>query len=265
MATRRDRPAAPSQLEAYVLHHYDWSESSLILELFTRERGRVAVVAKGAKRPTSQLRPILLPFHRLSVSMGRTPADDQGDIHVLRQAEWVGGGPVLPPSSLFQGFYLHELLLKFLQRGDAHPALFDAYTATLPALAHGDEWLGQAGLRAFELTLLRETGVLPELALTTLAQRPVQAAQAYTLRADSGLTAVDDGGIALGGQAWLDLQAALDGGEMLALQRACAPHLATLRTVLRGLLHYHLGSHRLRTRDVMHSVQRLADGLPGGS
>ena len=54
MATRAHR--APAQLEAYVLHHYDWSESSLILDLYTREQGRLAVAAKGAKRPYSQLR-----------------------------------------------------------------------------------------------------------------------------------------------------------------------------------------------------------------
>ncbi|HRZ62397.1 MAG TPA: recombination protein O N-terminal domain-containing protein, partial [Rubrivivax sp.] len=56
------RHAAAAPLAAYVLHHYDWSESSLVLELFTRERGRLAAVAKGAKRPYSQLRGVLLPF-----------------------------------------------------------------------------------------------------------------------------------------------------------------------------------------------------------
>jgi hypothetical protein len=56
---------------------YDWSETSLIVELFTRERGRVVVAAKGAKRPYSQLRPVLLPFQRLWVQLGRTPADDR--------------------------------------------------------------------------------------------------------------------------------------------------------------------------------------------
>ena len=74
MTARRGASAA---LQAYVLHHYDWSESSLILDLFTRERGRMAVAAKGAKRPYSQLRVVLLPFQRLHVSLGRSADDDR--------------------------------------------------------------------------------------------------------------------------------------------------------------------------------------------
>lgn len=59
---------APTQ-PAYVLHQWDWSETSLVLDLFTRDLGRIAVVAKGAKRPYSQLRSVLLPFQRIAVSL----------------------------------------------------------------------------------------------------------------------------------------------------------------------------------------------------
>jgi DNA repair protein RecO (recombination protein O) len=76
---------------AFVLHHYDWSESSLIVDLFTREAGRVAVAAKGAKRPTSNLRSVLMPFQRIQVSFARGARDQaQHDIHNLRGAEWGG-------------------------------------------------------------------------------------------------------------------------------------------------------------------------------
>ena len=71
---------------AYVLHRYDWSETSLILEVFTRHHGRVAMVAKGAKRPTSSFRPVLLPLQPLSLAFG-----GDGDIRTLKSAEWVGG------------------------------------------------------------------------------------------------------------------------------------------------------------------------------
>ncbi|MBP6252588.1 MAG: recombination protein O N-terminal domain-containing protein, partial [Rubrivivax sp.] len=116
MVTRR---TAATALQAYVLHRYDWSETSLIVELFTRERGRVVVAAKGAKRPYSQLRPVLLPFQRLLVQLGRTPADEASEVHTLRSAEWAGGVPVLAGGALFRGFYLNELLLKGLARQDA--------------------------------------------------------------------------------------------------------------------------------------------------
>ena len=88
------RRGASGPLQAYVLHQYDWSESSLILDLCTRERGRLAVAAKGAKRPYSQLRGVLLPFQRLYVSLGRG-ADEQGaEVQTLRAAEWAGGMPM---------------------------------------------------------------------------------------------------------------------------------------------------------------------------
>ena len=170
MATSR-RAAVP--LDAYVLHRYDWSETSLILDLFTRSKGRVTVAAKGAKRPYSQLRSVLLPFQRLTATIGRQAEDAQADVVTLRSAEWAGldATPVLPPARLFAGFYLNELLMKLLARGDAHPALFDGYAATLRSLATSDDFGEQIGLRAFELVLLKAIGLLPELDRVTATDR----------------------------------------------------------------------------------------------
>src|SRR3954464_6635955 len=152
MATAR-RVVAP--LEAFVLHRYDWSETSLILDLFTRNRGRIAVAAKGAKRPYSQLRSVLLPFQRIAATVGKQAEEAQAEVLTLRGAEWAGvdACPVLPAPRLFAGFYLNELLMKLLARGDAHPALFDAYAASLCALASlaapgiGERTAGSAGAR----------------------------------------------------------------------------------------------------------------------
>ena len=248
-------PAGP--LQAYVLHRYDWSETSLILDLFTRERGRVSVAAKGAKRPYSQLRPVLLPFQRILVTLGRTPADENAEIHTLRHAEWAGGGPMLGGAALFSGFYLNELLMKLLPRHDAHPALFDAYVGSLPSLASDNEWVGQAALRAYELLLLRETGVLPDLSMVTLTLRPLQDEARYGVQPESGVVPVPEGGVP--GAALKALQQALDDGGVAALQAACVPVLGPLRTATRALLHYHLGTPTLRTRRVMQGVQRLLE------
>jgi DNA repair protein RecO (recombination protein O) len=258
MQARRER-ALPSHLEAYVLHRYDWSESSLILDLFTRERGRVAVAAKGAKRPYSQLRPVLLPFQRVHVTLGRTPADESAEIHNLRHAEWAGGGPMLGGAALFSGFYLNELLMKLLARHDPHPGLFDAYAHTLPALASGNETLAQAALRAFELVLLRETGVLPELALVTLTLQPLADEGRYQIVPESGVVATCEESGALRAHELRALQAALDAADVAALQAACVPCNGPLRAALRSLLHYHLGTPALRTRVVLQGVQRLLD------
>ena len=134
------RPVRPSpHLQSYVLHRYDWSESSLILDLFTREQGRLAVAAKGAKRPYSQLRAVLLPFQQVHIvlSRPRRSAEDEAppEVQTLRGAEWAGGAAMLTGAALFAGFHCNELLMKLLARGDPHPLLFDAYAQTLPELA----------------------------------------------------------------------------------------------------------------------------------
>ena len=243
---------------AFVLHQWDWSETSLILDLFTRDRGRVAAVATGAKRPYSQLRPVLMPFQRLLVSTAKPKAEDGADILSLRTAEYAGAGAALPPARLFAGFYLNELLLKLLARGDPHERLFDAYADTLQALALGDD---EPALRAFELVLLRETGVLPELGLTTSTQARVQPGRSYQLRAEAGLTPDTDTATATGvdGAVWLALQLALDQQDLVALRAATAGSLVGLKPQLRALLAYHLGSSELRTRQLMRDVRRLLD------
>ncbi|MBX3621305.1 MAG: DNA repair protein RecO [Rhizobacter sp.] len=260
MATRAAR--TPATLAAFVLHHYDWSESSLILDLFTRELGRLAVVAKGAKRPYSQLRPVLLPFQRLQVSLGKPPkteatGEGASEVQTLRAAEWAGGTAMLTGPALFSGFYLNELLMKLLARGDPHPALFDLYAQTLPTLAGADEGRTQAALRAFEVALLKEIGLLPDLSLMTLTQQAVQLQGRYSLLPEAGVGPARGQDTAIAGQVLIGLQASLEHGSLAALQQACAPALPELKAALRALLHYHLGSPVLRTRQVMLDVQAL--------
>lgn len=251
------RRAAAAPLQAFVLHQYDWSETSLIVELFTRERGRVAVVAKGAKRPYSQLRPVLLPFQRLWIQLGKAPADEASEIHLLRTAEWAGGAPVVGGGALFSGFYANELLLKGLARQDAHEALFDTYAATLPVLGLGTDAEAAAALRAFELRLLQDTGWLPELDCVTLTRAALVVDRRYTLHAETGV--VEGGVDALGGAALLAAQQALAQDDLPALQAACRQAAAAWRAQLRGLLQYHLGAGELRTRRVMRELQRLSE------
>lgn len=250
-------------LSAYVLHSYDWSESSLILDLFTRERGRLAVAAKGAKRPYSQFRSVLLPFQRIAVSLGRAPADDSAEVLTLRGAEWVGGGPILTGAALFAGFYLNELLLKMLPRQDPSPALFDAYVAALPWLVRGDDIQAQAGLRAFELRLLREAGVLPQLSVVTTTQQALREGARYALNASSGVVPAAAGAEhAVDGAVLQALEAALAPEVHTdALPRLCLEAVAPLRAMLRPLLQHHLGTPVLRTRQVVQGVQRLAEPI----
>jgi len=255
MATARG--AAP--LEAYVLHRYDWSESSVIVDLFTRTQGRVAVAARGAKKPHSNLRAVLLPFQRVNVSLGRLPeGEGASEVQTLRQAEWGGGAAMLVGAALFSGFYLNELLMKLLARHDPHPALFDAYAQTLPVLGPGEDARTQAALRAFELTLLQEIGLLPDLSVATQTQALLQPLALYALRPEAGVIEARGDESGLSGATLVGVQAALEHGSLEALQKACAGVLPALKAQLRSLLHYHLGSTPLRTRQVMLDVQNLA-------
>ncbi len=252
-SSRRAAPRAP--LAAYVLHRHDWSETSVVVELFTRDLGRVAVVAKGARRPTSNLRPVLLPFHPLLVSFTRPGGDDQAELHTLRGAEWVGGTALLPAAQMLSAYYANELLLRLLARQDPHPRLYDAYAALLQDLALAAEAADEApALRAFELRLLRECGLLPELAGPTLAGAALHETTRYALRPE-GLVEADAGPP---GSAWVALEAALQHGSATALRQAAGAGGAALRPQLRDLLHYHLGPSPLRTRLVRDGLQQLA-------
>ena len=257
------RPArAPAMLQSYVLHRYDWSETSLILDLFTREDGRLAVAAKGAKRPHSQLRAVLLPFQRVHVTLARGRADDDAppEVQTLRGADWAGGAAMLTGAALFAGFHCNELVMKFLARHDPHPQLFDAYAETLPMLSSRDDGHVQAALRAFELVLLRECGLLPDLAVVTQTQRMVGADERLLLQPEAGVVAARAGDAGLPGSMLVELQAALGHGSMAALRQACSLALPELKAALRGLVHYHLGTPVLRTRQVMMDLQTIASG-----
>jgi DNA repair protein RecO (recombination protein O) len=161
--------------------------------------------------------------------------------------------------ALFSGFYLNELLLRLLARQDPHAALFDAYAQVLPVLASGDEAQSQAALRAFELILLREIGLLPELNCVTQTLQAVRAESSYALRPEAGIVPALAGEPTLSGARLVALQAALDHGSVDALRAECAMSLPALRGGLRTLLQYHLGSPMLRTRQVMADMRRLLD------
>ncbi|RQO57155.1 DNA repair protein RecO [Paucibacter sp. KBW04] len=252
----------PAVQQAFVLHQYDWSETSLVLDLFTREQGRIAVVAKGAKRPYSQLRAVLLPFQRIQVTLskpGKTSDGGSAEVVTLRGAEWAGGMTLPTGAALFSGYYLNELLLKLLARQDPHPQLFDAYADTIPQLHAQEDAQSQAALRAFELRLLLEIGLLPDLSLSTITQAPLDAGRSYMLSAEAGVLPHAGEAAAFSGASLIQLQAALLHGSSAALQYACGSCLAPLRQSLRSLLHYHLGQKPLRTRQVMVDVQKLID------
>ena len=147
MASRSSHDAEP----AYVLHTYAFRETSFIVEAYSRNHGRVGLVARGARRPGSSLRGLLLPFQPILISW-----TGSGELRTLTRAEWDGGYAPLSGQALMCGFYLNELLMRLMAREDAHEALFDRYEAALAELQQTDDQ--PRVLRAFERVLLKELG-----------------------------------------------------------------------------------------------------------
>ena len=245
---------------AYVLHHYDWSETGLVIETLTLHYGRVALIAKGAKRPCSNFRTVLLPMQPLLLSWS-----GKSEVRTLKKAEW-GGGPVMPGGAVLTAcWYANELVLRLLAREDPHPALYRAYAAFMTGAAGGGLSLS-AGLRAFELVLLRRIGLLPDLGCLSDGD-DLQTEAAYALLPGVGLqpTDADPGG--LSGRDWLLLQSALlDDDSFAALIGVLAaltpPQRNGLRRSLRALLDDH-GTRRLHTRDLLHSLRQFSLPSPG--
>ncbi|MGB1447506.1 MAG: DNA repair protein RecO, partial [Arenicellales bacterium] len=133
----------------FVLHWRPYSESSLLLELYSRSYGRITAIAKGARGKKSPYRGTLRPFALITLGWS-----GKGEVKTLTQGEWAGPGAALAGSGLFCGFYLNELLIKFLHRYDPHERLFDRYWQCIHELLNeGDQ---ECALRYFEKVLLEE-------------------------------------------------------------------------------------------------------------
>jgi DNA repair protein RecO (recombination protein O) len=247
-----------SEEPGFVLHRYDWSESSLILEVFTRLHGRIALVAKGVKRPTSQFRPVLLPLQPLHLSWG-----GDAEVRTLKAAQWQGGHVMPTGEALLSGSYLNELLMRLLARDDPHTRLYDHYALAVQLLAERPD-AQQPILRAFELLLLRDIGLLPDLACegTTLAD--LQDEACYLLSPEGGLrVAQGDDAYGMLGHRWRALQAAMDeANPFIATLRTCVACQQSLQPQLRQLLHYHGGVRVFKTRQLMLDLQAM--GCPRG-
>jgi DNA repair protein RecO (recombination protein O) len=192
MAQHPDRPSRSTpgqrvdQVEAYVLHTLPFRETSLLVDAFTAEHGRVSLAARGARRPASALRGVLLPFQRVSLSWF-----GKGEVKTLHGAEWLSITPGLGGRALICGFYLNELLTRLLPREDPHPALYAAYEAALAALPGAARV--DAVLRTFELALLADLGYGLDLAHEAGGGAPVVTEGVYRYLPEHGLVRVPDG------------------------------------------------------------------------
>lgn len=233
------------QQPGFVLHSYPYRETSLIIDVLTRDHGRIALVAKGAKRPHSALRGVLQTFQPLLLSW-----TGRGELRTLTKAEWVGGMLPLGGEALLSGFYLNELLIKFCAREDSHSALFAQYAETLARLGHGDR--PAFALRSFERVLLQETGYAVRFDRCAGNRAAVEPGLDYVFDPEQGVCPADQDVPSVWpvvkGQTLIDMTANDFSRPASASQS---------RTLMRFLLDYYLNGAVLKTRQILIDLHNL--------
>ncbi|MBC7756293.1 MAG: DNA repair protein RecO [Bdellovibrio sp.] len=230
----------------YVLHTYPFKETSLVVELFSQQFGRIAAVAKGARRPHSAMRGMLQSFQMLDGAWS-----GKNELKTLHSLDWSAGLTLLKGEALMYGFYMNELLLRLLPREDAHENLFEYYQATLKTLVENSDLplnLPKT-LRRFELKLLQEMGYAVPLQVDEY-NVSIIADKLYRVEAEYGACDINatKNGVQLSGKTLLD---------MARDDYADATTQSQSKQLMRYLLAHYLGDKPLHTRQLLIDLQGL--------
>lgn len=235
---------------AYILHSQPYSETSLLLDVFTRNHGRLLIMAKGALRPYTRWRAsIFQTFQTLAMGFS-----GKGAVRTLLDAEWVGGIPMLQGGALISGYYMNEWLMRALAREDVSAGLFDAYQhglADLSLNAHTASEQAQV-LRRFELALLSELGFAPDLAalgeIAADASIGYDVAQQRWFHLPSTTANNEDVPIRLTGQTVLDIRAGVFHSTRTQTEA---------KTLFQAMLAQHVTDKPLFTRHILSELKQL--------
>jgi len=237
----------------FLLHSRPFRDSSQLIEIFSRDHGRIGLVARGVRSARSRYRGVLRPFAPLELSW--TIA---GDLGTLTGVEAAGRLPDLCGDALMAGFYVNELVLKLTHRHDAQPDVYAAYEAAVTGLAGRPDV--EFTLRCFELRLLRAIGYGLDLEHDMVTGLPVEEDAWYRVKATEGVArATADGPDA----------SLYSGAELrdIAAERLQDPALLKrARRILQSALEHCLEGRELNSRRVMRAMRRRAeagDGEPG--
>jgi DNA repair protein RecO (recombination protein O) len=226
---------------AYVLHQYDWRETSRIVEIFSREYGRLGLVARGSRRKNSPWKALLRPFQPLLLSWMGT-----GELATLIDAESANVPCAIRGRALMSGFYMNELILRLLPRQDPHPDLFYQYMSALSNL----EQSTAPTLRKFEMNLLSALGYGLNIETDAISGQPLEVETKYCYEIEKGLVPVRDNsqtGIGISGRSLL----AIASGNYQKSE-----YLSDARNLLRSIIDHLLGDKPLKTREVMRAFMK---------
>ena len=227
---------------AFVLHTYAFRETSLIVEVFSRDFGRVALLARGARRPRSPMRGVLLAFQPLELAWA-----GRGEVQTLIRAEWQGGQPLLSGKALFCAYYLNELLMQLLPREDAHLRLFSVYGETLLRFSMA---FRESDLRCFERSFLQELGYGLTLE-NDVDGVPIDIAGHYVYRIENGPVKLQRPGssaLSISGKTLIDLSCEDFTDPRTQIE---------VKQLMRALISHYTGDKNLETRRIFRELQEL--------
>jgi len=228
---------------AFVLHNRAYRETSLIVEIFGRDTGRLGLIAKGARRPKSAQRGMLQAFHPLLLSWS-----GRGELGLLIGAEPDGYARPLAGKALFSGLYMNELLMRLMHRHDPHGELFHYYGVAIEALSLGQRT--DAVLRIFEKQMLESIGYGLVLDRDIDSGEPIREDYTYRYQTERGPSSIETGdadGVPVGGETLLSLAR-----ESLESERVLDEAKRLMRVVLRR----YLGEKPLATRSLFRARAR---------
>lgn len=221
---------------AYVLHQQHYRESSLIIDVLTRDFGRISLVAKGVRKTKSKTVGIIRSFAALSLSyVGNS------DLRTLTDVETLGSPCELTGLAFYCGFYINELVCNFLHKDDPHPEVFQDYKQCLARLAQATEI--EAALRIFELKLMDHIGYGVQLDYDLLHEKPIAVNKKYVFNKDNGLVEDDDG--------------QFSGSVLLAMQQRQFDEshvLSEAKLLMRAVIDSHLQGKQLKSRAVINNI-----------
>ncbi len=227
---------------AYVLHARPFRESSRLLEVLSRDHGRVGLVARGARGPKSRLRGVLQPFRPLLLNWRR-----RGDLGTLTHADQVAAPPPLIGEALYCGLYVNELTLRLLMRHDPNTEVFEQYRETLGALAGGAAL--QTSLRLYEKQLLEATGFGLMLDREHGGGAAIEPQAMYDYQPERGPVRVSGSGNGRPGVVHGRVLLALDAGHVDEAD------WRSLRAMMRRVLRHHLGDRPLASEALYRAVR----------
>jgi len=236
-----------SQL-AYILHKRAFRESSQILEVFSRDHGRVCLMSRGSRSAKSRNAGVLQAYRPLLLGWqgrGEMPALCEIDSAAIRP-------PSLAGKALLSALYLNELLMHLLHRHDVHQPLFDHYHETLYALAQNPAM--EQVLRRFEKNLLNHIGFGLNLSHDADSGEAVEDRSDYLYYLEHGPVRRMPGQPAGG-------TPSISGAALLAFEQDqwLPAHAAEIKALMRYVLQHHLGHRQLKSRELFRAPLKSAE------